>query len=129
MKCGSPSIAGREWEDLNRELREEGGGSPLGRHPVADYMDRQSPKLSATTPQELLFVFYARRRNISGANDALFEADALHFEKRIFSTTPNTQLYDRISNRLSGSSSVHRVHTSPKPPSQRLNVAASRNAG
>lgn len=60
-----------------------------GAKQLADYMDRQVRNSSATSPRGYLVIFDARRKNVVGANDALTEADALHFEKAEISYDPD----------------------------------------
>ena len=60
-----------------------------GAKQLADYMDRQVRNSSATSPRGYLVVFDARRRNVAGANDALSEYDALHFEKSEITYDPD----------------------------------------
>lgn len=65
------------------------GRAREGAKQLADYMDRQARNSVATSPRGYLVVFDARRRNITGANDALSEEDALHFENAEIAYDPD----------------------------------------
>ena len=81
-KSRTPKAA-TTYTDYN-EGRARGGAKQL-----ADYLDRQARNSVATSPRGYLVVFDARRNNVAGANDALSEADALHFEDGDIVYNPN----------------------------------------